>query len=87
VPIIDSLEQAGLLLCAENESLFPGRELSRIRLNDILDVVREEGETGSYRDPTWSDDIDLLGADLDSAIAGVVGSKTLAELLDEIDKT
>jgi membrane protein len=87
VPIIDSLEQAGLLLCAENESLFPGRELSRIRLNDILDVVREEGETGSYRDPTWSDDIDLLGADLDSAIAGVVGTKTLAELLDEIDKT
>lgn len=85
-PIVESLEQAGLLLTAENEKLFPGQELSRLRLNDILNVVRAEGETGSYRDPTWSPDINTLGTELDRAISGVVGDRTLAELLGEQEK-
>ena len=85
-PIVESLEQAGLLLTAENETLFPGQELSRLRLNDILNVVRAEGETGSYRDPTWSPYIDTLGTELDRAVSGVVGDRTLADLLDEQEK-
>jgi membrane protein len=85
-PIVESLEQAGLLLTAENEKLLPGQELSRLRLNEILDVVRTEGETGSYRDPTWSPYIDTLGTELDRAISAVVGDRTLAELLDEQEK-
>lgn len=86
MPVIDALEKAGLLITTESEMLFPGQELSRIQLNDILNVVREEGETGSYRDPTWSNHVNALGAELDNAIAGVVNDKTLAELLDELDK-
>jgi membrane protein len=85
-PILESLEQAGLLLTAENEKLLPGQELSRLRLNDVLNVVRTEGETGSYRDPTWSPYIDTLGNELDRAVSDVVGDRTLAELLDEQDK-
>ena len=54
------------------------------RLSDILDVVRVEGETGSYKDPTWSADIDAIGDRLDQAMSGVVGDKTLAGLLDEL---
>ncbi len=82
-PIVESLEQSGLVLTTEDEKLFPGQELSRLHLNDILNVVRQEGETGSYRDPTWSPYIDKLGTELDRAISGVVGDRTLAELLDE----
>ena len=65
---------------------MPGQELSRLRLNDILNVVRTEGETGSYRDPTWSPYIDTLGTELDRAVSDVVGDRTLAELLDEQEK-
>ena len=49
-PIIAGLEADKLLTTTENEDLVPGRELSRMKLSDILAVVREHGETGSYRE-------------------------------------
>lgn len=85
-PIIASLEQAGLLQTTEKEELIPGREMTRIRLGEILDVVRVEGETGSHRNPRWSAAIDGLGDKLDSAISAVIADETLADLLDEAEK-
>jgi membrane protein len=84
-PVTGALESAGLLLSTEKEDLLPGREMSRIRLQEILDVVRMKGETGSHRDPNWSDTINALGADLDSAVAKTVADRTLSDLLDEFD--
>lgn len=85
-PIGTALEDEGYLASTENEDLIPGREMSRIKLQDILAVVRVEGETGSYRDPTWSREVDALGYALDNAMIGVVGDKTLADLLDDIEQ-
>jgi membrane protein len=82
-PITTGLEQSGLLSLTENEVLQPGREMSRILLNDILDVVRVEGETGSHRDPKWSAEIESVGAKLDDALAKTVGGKSLSDLLDD----
>ena len=82
-PIIDSLEDAGLLLSTEGEELLPGREMSRTKLRDILDVVRIQGETGSHRNPRWSDTIDALGNQLEAAVTGVLGHRSLSDLLDE----
>jgi hypothetical protein len=62
---------------------MPGRDIARISLHDIVTVVRTGGVTGSYRDPVWSGGIDVLGAQIDSAIAGAVADRTLASLLDE----
>lgn len=50
-PVVNHLEEAGLLLTTETESLMPGKDLSRIRLSEILQVVRRHGDTGSYRGP------------------------------------
>jgi membrane protein len=85
-PIGAALEEEGLLASTESEDLIPGREMSRIKLQDILSIVRVEGGTGSYRDPSWSQEVDALGNELDKAMIGVVADKTLADLLDEIDK-
>ena len=85
-PIGTALEEEGYLTSTEHEQLIPGKEMSRIKLRDILAVVRVEGETGSYRDPTWSREVDVLGHDLETAMADVVGDKTLADLLDEIEQ-
>ena len=82
-PIISALEDANLLLSTENEELLPGREMSRTTLSDIVGVVREKGETGSHRNPKWDKTIDALGGDLDTAVAGVLGDRTLADLLDD----
>jgi membrane protein len=81
-PVITALEDGGLLTTTESEELQPGREMSRIRLNDILAVVRVHGETGSYRDPAWTAEVDALGAELDNAVSTVMAGKTLSSLLD-----
>ena len=82
-PIIAGLEADKLLTTTENEELVPGRELSRMKLSDILAVVREHGETGSYREPKWEKIIDGLGDELDSTFSTAVGEQTLADLLDK----
>ncbi len=84
-PILTGLEQAGLLTATEDEDLVPGREVSRIKLQDILDVVRACGETGSHREPQWAAVIDSLGQGIDAAVAGSIGDKTLSQLLDETE--
>jgi len=84
-PVIAGLEEEHLLTLTELEELVPAREMSRIKVTDILDVVRVRGETGSYRDPKWEKAIHGLGVELDSAIASTVGDQSLAELLDRAD--
>ena len=84
-PIISGLENDGLLTSNDNEELLPGREMARIGLDDILAVVRVEGETGSHRDPEWAIEIDSLGRQLDSALLTTVTGRTLSDLLDQAD--
>jgi membrane protein len=84
MPIIAGLKEAGLLTLTEQDALLPGREMSRIKLSDILDVVRIEGETGSYRDPKWAAAIDSLGETIDAAVGSTLGDKSLSNLLDEV---
>ena len=85
MPIIAALEKRNLLTTTEDELLVPGREMSRIQLDDILSVVRLDGETGSYRDPEWATQVDGLGGQLDRAISETVGDRTLSDLLDEVE--
>jgi membrane protein len=84
-PIIASLEADGLLTTGEKEELLPAREISRVRLTDILAVVRERGETGSHRNPAWTPEITALGKQLDEALGAAVADRTLSDLLDETD--
>jgi membrane protein len=84
MPIIAGLKEAGLLTLTEQDALLPGREMSRIKLSDILDVVRIEGETGSYRDPKWAAAIESLGETIDAAVGSTLGDKSLSNLLDEV---
>jgi len=85
--IASALEKAGLLAVTENEMLVPGQEVSHIRLQDILDVVRAQGGAGYHRHPSWGREVDLLVGRLDAAVNSVVADESLADLLDEIEKT
>ena len=84
-PIIAGLESESLVTTTETENLIPGREISRIRLTDILAVVREHGETGSYRDPKWEKAILNLGNEIDISVANAVADQTLSDLLDKAE--
>jgi len=81
-PIAADLEASGLLTSNEHEDLLPGREMSRITLADILDVVRNKGETGSHHDPRWDAPIDILGRDIDDAITRTLSDRTLSAVLN-----
>ena len=84
-PIIDALETEHFLTTTESEVLVPGREISRIKLKDLLAVVREHGETGSYREPEWEQTILQLCESIDTSVASAVGEQTLADLLDKVE--
>lgn len=85
-PIALGLETKGLLTTNEKEKLLPGKEMSRICLQDILSVVRQDGETGSHKEPQWDDAINALGDTIDASVDKTLGDKTLSELLDEFEQ-
>jgi membrane protein len=82
-PVLTALEDGGLLAARDKEDLLPGKDMASISLKDILGVVREHGETGSYRDPKWSPEIETFGKDLDDAVLGTVGDRSLSDLLED----
>lgn len=83
--VVTSLEEAGLITSTEQERLVPAREPARIRLQDILDAVREGGDTGSWRPPVWTPAIADLGDRIDEALETVVDDRTLSDLLDRLE--
>ncbi len=85
-PIAIGLEASGLITTNEKENLLPAREMARIALGDILAVVRQQGETGSHRDPKWDNVIEELGNTLDEAVAKTLSGRTLADLLDQSEE-
>lgn len=86
-PVIQALEDGGLLTSNEDEQLLPGRETARIRLEEIVGIVRSRGDTGSHAPPQWTAVIDGIGAELDRAVGERIGDRSLADLLDEAPST
>ena len=82
-PVVEALEVGGLLAATDKEQLLPGKDMATISLEDILSVVRVHGETGSYRNPKWSKEVEALGQDLDAAVVNTVGGRTLSDLLGD----
>lgn len=81
-PVIEDLESRGLITANEKGELLPAREMARIHVRDILEVIRSEGETGSHREPTWDPYVDALGQKLNEAALSAAGTMTLSELVD-----
>ena len=85
-PLLRDLEDNGLLTTNEKDELLPGRETARITLREILDVVRNQGGTGSWREPRWEKHVDDVGKRLDEASLSTVGEMTLVDLIDEAEQ-
>jgi membrane protein len=76
-----SLEDAGLLVTAEDESLLPARELDAIRIVDVLAVMRSAGSTTRGGLLTMPAPVAALCADLDAGWRAHCGDRTLRQLL------
>ncbi|MDJ0759829.1 MAG: YihY/virulence factor BrkB family protein [Woeseiaceae bacterium] len=85
-PVIDKLEQAGLLTSNEDDCLLPGREMARTTLDDVLSVVRTTDESLVRVTPSWDGEVDAIAKSIDMAIAKAVGTRTLSDLLDDFEE-
>lgn len=81
-PVLNQLEQAGLLTTADNDSLLPGREMARIQMTDILSSMRAGGDTGGLQPPVWSPAIVDLTTKMESSISDSMAAMSLSDFLD-----
>jgi len=81
-PVIGALREADLLEETADQKLIPARDLRRITLEEILNVVR--GSDGSEPDH-WNPTVRALTEHLNAAIQDAISHRTLADLVDEDD--
>ncbi|MEM8982522.1 MAG: YihY/virulence factor BrkB family protein [Pseudomonadota bacterium] len=82
--VLQDLANAGLIRFTEDATLVPGREMSRLRLRDIDDGIRERGDTGVSSSPVWSAPVAQLSDAIGSARSDILANMTLAEWLDNV---
>jgi membrane protein len=76
-----ALEDAGLLVTADDESLVPGRELDAIRIVDVLGVMRSTGSTARGQNLLMPPPVATLCDDLEAGWRAHCGERTLRQLL------
>jgi DNA-binding IscR family transcriptional regulator len=84
-PVIEALENTGLLTANEQGWLLPGKDPSHIAIDDIFATVRSQNFGDTLVHPRWHKAVDQLSNTVDMAIAKTIGTKTLSQLLDEIE--
>jgi hypothetical protein len=85
-PVIEALENTGLLTANEQGWLLPGKDPSHVAVDDILASVRSQNFGDSLLRPRWHKVVDQIGNGVDMAIAKSIGTKTLSQLLDDTEK-
>ena len=83
-PVATALMTAGLLARTSENRLVPARDLRRIGVADILAAVRSSSEWESHHqsDDEWNATVDAVADDVERAIVGTLGGRTLADLVD-----
>ena len=86
-PILDRLDDAGLLSRTADDELLPQREPARITLRDIVAAVRDSGAaTRQATSDSWPAAVCDVAGRMQSALEQSLGDETLANLLDEAEQ-
>jgi membrane protein len=83
--LVATFEAAGLLLATDDERLLPGRDISHIRLQDILDVARNQKSGHAPTRDLALPPVDRLTQALDAAWRSCCQERTLGDLVAERD--
>jgi membrane protein len=79
--VLCNLEERGLALTAEDDTVAPARDLASITLADILDAVRHETPNPRRPEPHGVPVADAAALAADAAMRASAGSTTLRELV------
>ncbi len=77
------LEDRGLVLTAEDDTVAPARDLASITLADILDAIRHETPNPRRPDPRSLPPADKAARTADEAMRASMAQTTLRDLLHE----
>lgn len=77
---VDALEAAGLLITSENETLLPARDLTGIRLVDVLGVARTHGAAAHSQQMSIPGPVAEVCGELDQVWRNAAGERNLREL-------
>jgi membrane protein len=81
-PILDSLREAVLLAETGDGYLVPGRDPRRIMLAEIVATIRDsDRDRAAAVADDWSRTINAVTAELDDALRGALGERSLASLV------
>ena len=78
-----TLEKAGLLIVTEDDEFVPGRDISRINVQEILEVARNQRSGHSAARGLQIAAVDRLSEKLEKAWRDCCADRTLRDLLDE----
>ena len=78
-----TLEKAGLLIVTEDDEFVPGRDISRINVQEILEVARNQRSGHSAARGLHIAAVDRLNEKLEQAWRDCCADRTLRDLLDE----
>jgi membrane protein len=78
-----TLEKAGLLIVTEDDEFVPGRDISRITVQEILQVARNQRSGHSQARGMQIPSVDRLSENLEKAWRDCCAGRTLRDLLDE----
>ena len=81
--VVAMLESAGLIAETETEELMPAVDIHTMRLTDVLDAVRERGDSGLANAPRWSAPVARFGERIHAEIDALAGNRTLAQFIEE----
>jgi len=78
-----ALEKSGLLIVTEDDEFVPGRDVSRITVQEILNVARNQRSGHSPARSLQIPSVDRLNENLEKAWRDCCANRTLRDLLDE----
>jgi membrane protein len=81
-PVVQCLEQRGLIVATENEKLLPARDPGSISLADILDAVRHDPDNPRMPKIRSVAPAEDMAREADTALKDSVKGKTLKDLVD-----
>jgi membrane protein len=79
--IVSALQQHGLVLDVEDDTVAPARDLGAIRLDAVLDAVRHETPDPRRPAPRPVPDADAVARVADEALRSSLGGRTLRDLI------
>ena len=83
--LLANLQQAGLIAAAGDEALVPARELSAVRVIDVIEAVRA-GASADDTHAAAAAGAARAMAEVDAAIRATLGSRLIVDLYDEAPK-